>query len=352
MLDDMRPRERKKAFREGKDMDRLPTWAFPQDYLKRLVGTTLKEYHMNPRKQIEATLKAYERWELDVVEMGFNIGLDLGVERGFPSDEDYAVVTKTIDPTEKEIESWGIEDPKSNPKARGSWDMLDELQDKLGVQDKAEIALMIPMPFSMAAMSIGIEKFLKKLIRDPDYIHLLVGKIAELIAEAVPALKGYDFLVWTGDPIASGSMLKLEQYRTFALPYQKRVIDALKKVVLHEDQIMLHMCGNTTKLWEAMADTGVKLINIDDTIDFADASRRVGDRLHVVGNIAPMTMLLGTPEDIENDVKASVKNGMRGKLLPIPGFGDAPPIASPLENFDTLYAALRKHAKYPPETNQ
>jgi uroporphyrinogen decarboxylase len=173
-----------------------------------------------------------------------------------------------------------------------------------------------------------------------------VGKLTDLTVEAISAIKGLDVLTWLGDPIASGSMLGTEQYRIFAKPYQRRVIEAVRAAVPQNDH-MLHMCGNTARLWEEMADTGAKLINIDDSIDFADASRRIGDRVHLVGNIAPMTMLIGKADDIEKDVKRSIRDSARAKTLPIPGFGDAPPLSAPIENFDILYAALRKYAKWP-----
>jgi uroporphyrinogen decarboxylase len=96
-----------------------------------------------------------------------------------------------------------------------------------------------------------------------------------------------------------------------------------------------------------MADAGAKLINIDETIDFADASRRVGDRLHLVGNVAPMTMLLGSEEDVKEDIKRSIRESFGREQLPIIGFADGPPMTSKLENFDTLYASFREYTKFP-----
>ncbi|MDR0851951.1 MAG: uroporphyrinogen decarboxylase family protein [Clostridiales Family XIII bacterium] len=347
MIDDMRPRERKRAFLEGRDIDRLPGWYFPENYCGNLTGITMREYYLDPAKQIEAILATHTRWELDTVQTMFNIGLDLGTEMEFP-ENGYAVTSKTIDPTEKEIESWALDDPRTNPApaVRTSWYILNELIDKLGETEKAEISVMVPGPFTMASSTIGTERFLKKLIRDPDYVHLLVGKLTDLIIEGVQALRGYDVIFWTGDPIASGSMIKPDQYRTFAKPYMTRIVNALKDVV-PQNEHMLHMCGNTTKIWEDMADTGTQMINIDETIDFADARRRVGDRTRLVGHVAPMTMLIGSEEDVINDLKASIKDAWGAKRMLIPGFGDAPPMASPIKNFDALFAAHRKYAKWP-----
>lgn len=346
MQDEMTPRQRKKAFREGRDIDRLPTWAFPQDYCSRLIGATLREYMTDTKTFLKGVLTADARWDFDVVEMMIPLGIDLGVERSMPED-DYGVVTKTIDPTEKEIESWGVEDVRTNPAAQPGWERLEALQDALAAKDRAEISLMVSMPFTTAAMSLGTDKFLKKLIRDPDYVHLIVGKLADMIVQAVQAFKGLDVLYWCPDPVASGSMLSLAQYRTFAQPYTAKVLHALQEIAPHPDHVNLHMCGNTTRLWEAMADTGALLMNIDETIDFADASRRVGDRVHLVGNVAPMTMLIGSEQDVIEDVKRSIRDAAGGKALPIPGFADSPPLKSPVENHDALHRALREYAKWP-----
>jgi uroporphyrinogen decarboxylase len=345
MKDDLTPRQRKIAFREGKDIDRLPTWFYPHEYCGNLIGLTMREFYTDPAKQAAAILAAVDRWDLDIVQTGVPLGVDLGAKREFP-ENDYPRVVKTIEGSVQEIESWVAADPKGNPQAKAAWDIFDDLYSKLVVTEKSEIAVMVGMPFTMAATAIGVEKFLKKLIRDPEYIHLIVGKATDLVVESVQALKGYDVLTWVADPVASGSMLRRDQYRTFAQPYQTRVLNALAEVIPNNDHC-LHMCGNTTKIWEDMADAGAKLINIDETIDFADASRRVGDRLHLVGNVAPMTMLIGSEEDVIEDLKRSIRESYGRKYLPIIGFADGPPLASKIENFDTLFANFRTYTKYP-----
>ena len=97
-----------------------------------------------------------------------------------------------------------------------------------------------------------------------------------------------------------------------------------------------------------MVDTGAGLLSLDNTIDLAEAKREVGERITLVGNIRPAdSMLLGTPETVEDNVKECLSKGYdspRGYILAL---GCELPIKTPPENVHALSQAVRKYGRFP-----
>jgi [methyl-Co(III) methylamine-specific corrinoid protein]:coenzyme M methyltransferase len=97
------------------------------------------------------------------------------------------------------------------------------------------------------------------------------------------------------DPTASYELIGGEFYEKYALPYQKKIFDAMKELNV---ATVLHICGNTTNGLGIMDKTGVNGISVDQRVDIKTATGNVKDAI-VVGNLDPVAVLWnGTPEDV------------------------------------------------------
>ncbi|MDD4250447.1 MAG: MtaA/CmuA family methyltransferase, partial [Methanosarcina sp.] len=97
------------------------------------------------------------------------------------------------------------------------------------------------------------------------------------------------------DPTASYELIGGEFYEKYALPYQKKIVDAMKELDI---ATVLHICGNTTKGLSIMEKTGVEGISVDQRVDIATAKGNVENAL-IIGNLDPVAVLWnGTPEDV------------------------------------------------------
>jgi uroporphyrinogen decarboxylase len=146
---------------------------------------------------------------------------------------------------------------------------------------------------------------------DPKVLHQFLGKLAEAIAIYVRyqidcgAQVVQMFDSWAGQ-------LTPQDYETFALPYQQRVIELVKQT--HPDTPLILLVSGSAGLLERMAKSGADIITVDWTVDMADARARLGD-LKVQGNLDP-GVLFGSRQFIKDRILDTVqKAGHGGHIL-------------------------------------
>jgi uroporphyrinogen decarboxylase len=85
-------------------------------------------------------------------------------------------------------------------------------------------------------------------------------------------------------------------YDTFAAPYQRIVIDAIKKA--HPEVPIIMYINKSGALLERMATSGVDMVSLDWTVTIAEAKKRIGNDIGIQGNLDPM-VLFATDEIIK-----------------------------------------------------
>lgn len=114
------------------------------------------------------------------------------------------------------------------------------------------------------------------------------------------------------DPTASYELIGGEFYEKFALPYQKKIVDAMKELSI---ATVLHICGDTTNGLGIMDKTGVNGIGVDQRVDVRAAKGNVENAI-IIGNLDPVAVLLnGTPDDVATASKKALNAGV-GLLSP------------------------------------
>ncbi|MBN1477812.1 uroporphyrinogen decarboxylase [Candidatus Sumerlaeota bacterium] len=90
--------------------------------------------------------------------------------------------------------------------------------------------------------------------------------------------------------------------REFALPYQRRVIEAIRPLGV---PISLYVKGSAPML-ELMAESGADVLSVDWTLPLGEVRRRVGSDLTLQGNL-DSTTLLSTPEAVRRETRAMLE---------------------------------------------
>jgi hypothetical protein len=206
-------------------------------------------------------------------------------------------------------------------------------------------------PFTQLLELADHASVLMALLLDPARVHACLDRLAEgaAVLGVGQASAGADAIL-ISSAFAGAGFISPGQYREFVLPYEKRVVDAIRAT--RAVPIYTHTCGAIDDRLELMADTGTNGIDTLDppplgTVDLANARRRTIGRLFLKGNIDPVnTVLLGTPEDVASAARERISVAGPGGGYILSTACAVPPTAPP-ENIVTLAETAENHGYYP-----
>ncbi len=346
LKDRMTSKERMDAFAGGTPYDRIPCNAFIGEHAARVIGITVREYHHNPELTAKAQLAAQRTYGSDGV--GVGVGLTgmpeaLGSKVEYPLEStpfisDYAVKEYS------DLDKLQIPDPRKDKRLstvlRASEILLE------GSKGEVKVSTGVCGAFSSAGNLRGAEKLLKDLYVYPEFVHKLLRIITDSTIAFIKEAGKLGVSIGIGEPTASGSLISARQFREFVLPYLKELSDAIIRVGAPAPQ--LHICGNTKKIWNEMADSGAGSLSLDNVIDLEDAKKAVGNRVVLVGNIKPTdTMYLGTPQTVEENVKENLRKAYDSSKGYVLALGCGLPTNTRPENIHALVDSARRYGRYP-----
>ncbi len=196
-------------------------------------------------------------------------------------------------------------------------------------------------PFGVAGDLMGQTELFLAVCDRPDFVRELLRIVTDkLIAwldfcgceENLPEPRG---LAWTDDLAVS---LSAEQYREVVLTSERRLRFHFA------GRACLHMCGKTDHLLEIFADD----LKIDEfqgfgyQVDLDRIAAVMGGRIVLIGNVNPMLIRAGAPEDVRRATRAVLE-----RLAPCGGLivqdGNNIPPDSPLENINAMMEAAERY---------
>jgi uroporphyrinogen decarboxylase len=95
-------------------------------------------------------------------------------------------------------------------------------------------------------------------------------------------------------------------YDIFAAPYQRKVIQDIKKA--HPEVPIIMYINKSGALLERMASSGVDIVSLDWTVTISEARARIGDKVGIQGNLDPM-ILFGPDSVIKERTLEILKAG-------------------------------------------
>jgi uroporphyrinogen-III decarboxylase len=125
-------------------------------------------------------------------------------------------------------------------------------------------------------------------------------------------------------------------YRQFALPFEQRLIAALKQTT--RVPVSLHICGNATPCLAHMATSGADVLELDHKVDLREACRIIGPDIAIWGNLDPVALLSQSdPQTVAAAAQQAVATvracGHRRFVL---SSGCALAMETPFDNLDAL----------------
>ena len=181
----------------------------------------------------------------------------------------------------------------------------------------------------------GRERALLDLIERPAFVRAIMDMQAEAMIRRAEKLlpTGIDAL-YISDPSASASLISPRHFEQFCLPPYQKFCQHFRDSGI---PIYLHICGRSGPILEMMAETGVDAIEPLDPlggVSVADAKRRVGDRVALMGGVNTLLLSDGTEEQVRAEaIKKCQEGGPYGYIL---AAGDMVPADTPVANLQAM----------------
>lgn len=197
-------------------------------------------------------------------------------------------------------------------------------------------------PTDVAGLCRGYGTFGEDIYKRPQLVHHLMDVATETIIRYLKAQeeiggKFHRFII-ADDSIG---FISKRHFVEFSQPYIRRIFETFPYAIK-----ILHCDAKTTHLLDVIVDTGMDVFNFDSNMDIAVVKEKIGNRVCLLGNIAPLTVLLeGTPEEVDAECKRIIdiaKPG--GGFILTAGSGTARGTRS--ENIDAMIRACEKYGKY------
>lgn len=303
-------------------LDRPPVWMMRQAgrYMKayrdlRQKYPSFRQRSETPDIAVEISLQPFHAFKPDGVIMFSDILTPLpGMGISFDIVESKGPVFEQPIRTQAQIEALTQLDPEASlPFVR---QILTMLRQEVGEQ--STVLGFVGAPWTLAAYAIEGKSskdyaIIKRMaFLQPELLHQFLEKLADAIAiyvryqidSGAQVVQLFDS--WAGQ-------LTPQDYKTFALPYQQRVVQRVKAT--HPDTPLILYVNGSAGILELMAQSGVDIVSVDWTVDLGVARQRLGASVGVQGNLDPC-VLFGSRELIRDRILDTVqKAGNQGHIF-------------------------------------
>lgn len=171
-------------------------------------------------------------------------------------------------------------------------------------------------PFTHYLELIGYQNAIIGLVKNKEKVKALLERFADAsIAWAVAQAKRGVDAVLISSAFAGGGFMSPKMYAEYVLPYEHRVVDAVKEFSI---PVYTHTCGKIGDRLELMEQTGTMGIDTLDphplgNVALADAKNGVGKRLFLKGNMNSVSILeYTTKAEVVAEATERIQIGMPG----------------------------------------
>jgi MtaA/CmuA family methyltransferase len=326
----------------GERPDRVPVMLHNFMMAAREAGHTMKAFREDPAKLAESFIRAVETYGYDGVLVDVDTATlagALGVPLELPDDEPALCRGARLARLE-EVDDLEPPDVGRYPRVQvwleGVRLLVRHFGREVHVRGNCDQA-----PFSLASMVRGAAEWMMDLMDEGnrERAERLLDRCAEAGLQFIRLMATTGaHMVSNGDSPAGPDLVSPRLYRSFALPWEKRLVDEAHRLGLPH---ALHICGRTDRILDGMLETGADALDLDYKTDMRLAHERMRGRAALIGNLDPSGVLaLGTPVLVEEKTRELVRTFADTPRL-IVNAGCAIPATTPPENLRAMIHAAR-----------
>jgi uroporphyrinogen decarboxylase len=339
--------ERVRTVLAGEIPDRVPVCLHNFMLAAREAGVRMEDYRVNPEAIARAHLQAVEEYGHDCILVDTDTTM-LAEAMGARSECAYDEPGRIVEPAIKsldEVDKLKVVNPETDGRIpailEGVRLMSKQLGKEVAIRGNADQG-----GFDLPCMVRGIENFLMDLLDCPDDPRL--AQLMEVCYQSHLAVhralvEAGAHLTSMGDSLASPDVTSPHLFERFARPYEERLI---KDLTADGIFVVIHICGDTSRVLEIMAEYEPCGFELDYKTDAVKAKRTAGKRHVLFGNIDPSGVLAnGTVEEVRASTRQLI-SAWKPEGRFILNAGCAIPPTTPPENIRAMIQVARECGEY------
>lgn len=227
-----------------------------------------------------------------------------------------------------------------------------ETVEQLGklIPEQAKVIVCVGAVFTASWMFMGMESFCIAVAEGSELVRRLIRKIGETQLGVVENLLQFDSVgaICMPDDLAytTGMIVNPKVFREHVFPWNKRIGDLVRAKDL---PYIYHSDGRIYDVIDDLIECGFDALHPCErsSTDIDAVKRQYGGRLCLCGNIdLDSTLTLGTPEEVEEEVKTRIRTvGPGGGYCC--GSSNSVPEYVPIENYIAMIESIAKYGGYP-----
>jgi len=195
-------------------------------------------------------------------------------------------------------------------------------------------------PYSLAGRLMDLTEIMMLCYDEPELVHGVLEKVTQFQIDYGKAMRdaGADGIIMA-EPAAG--ILSPALIGEFSTPYVKRIIEAVET---DSCVFIYHNCGNSTlTLTKEILDTGAKAYHFGNAIDLSEMLKLIPSDKLVMGNVDPAGQFRsGTPQSVREATLGVLNKCSNAPNFIVSSGCDIPP-ASPIENIDAFFSAVKEY---------
>ena len=325
------------------EVDRMPVDLHDFAVCAKISEKTFDRFVFDPEDMAEAQIRLQKEFGHDVllVENGTaSLAQSMGCEVSLREDAPPAVTgaaLRAIEEYDRLVVSRKILDA---PLLKANLKTVQILRKKLG----NSVAIMgrgDQGPFSLASQVTGMSELLMALADgglEEALDHLLEISTQAGILCCTAMIEAGAHCTSIGDSTAGPDVISPAMYGRYAMRYERELIRAVHK---EGGLVALHICGNATGIIGQMAETEADILEIDQKTDLAGVWPAVKGRVAILGQISPVSLMNGTPQQVTAETEAMLRTvGGKKATGVILGPGCALGGETPFENIRAMLGTV------------
>ncbi len=223
----------------------------------------------------------------------------------------------------QDLDRLPLPDPRKAERLAATLDIIRGLSD-YGAGNIPVLGL-FEGPLTTACRIFEADVIMRMIYKNPALLEALLDRVTAFLIDFSRALiDSGATVIFMPEPTASAAMIAPATFRKFVLP-------RLQKITAHlQVPCMLHICGDTAPVLDAIGQAGADVVSLDQCMRLAQ-SRSTIPHAVLGGNVDPIASLLnGGPEQTAADTLNCLRTAGTSRFVLMSGCGVPP--GAPREN--------------------